>query len=91
MRALLKDRRIKVELTHDACEWLAQAGYDPVYGARPLRYDDISLAFKQEDVRKAIQGTLNLFYILLLKHNCVCVLVTTGASCTSTFSTPCRG
>jgi hypothetical protein len=34
---LLADRRIQVELTPEAREWLAERGYDPVYGARPLR------------------------------------------------------
>ena len=26
-----------MELTPDALEWLAQTGYDPAFGARPLR------------------------------------------------------
>lgn len=34
---MLADRRIQVELTPEAREWLAERGYDPVYGARPLR------------------------------------------------------
>lgn len=33
----LADRQIKVELTKDAKEFVAKAGYDPVYGARPLK------------------------------------------------------
>lgn len=33
----LTDRRITLEVTKDAKEWLANAGYDPAYGARPLR------------------------------------------------------
>lgn len=33
----LTDRRIKLEVTRSAKEWLANAGYDPAYGARPLR------------------------------------------------------
>ena len=33
----LADRRLKLEVTPAAREWLALAGYDPVYGARPLR------------------------------------------------------
>jgi ATP-dependent Clp protease ATP-binding subunit ClpB len=35
--ALLADRKITLELTPVALEWLAEAGYDPVYGARPLK------------------------------------------------------
>ncbi len=34
---LLADRRITIELDADAVEWLANKGYDPVYGARPLK------------------------------------------------------
>ena len=33
----LTDRRIKLDVTDAAREWLANAGYDPAYGARPLR------------------------------------------------------
>ncbi|MEO5598698.1 MAG: ATP-dependent chaperone ClpB [Novosphingobium sp.] len=35
--ALLKDRKIKLELTDAAKRWLGRVGYDPVYGARPLK------------------------------------------------------
>ncbi|MBI3676152.1 MAG: ATP-dependent chaperone ClpB [Proteobacteria bacterium] len=34
---LLADRKIEIKLDSKATEWLAQAGYDPVYGARPLK------------------------------------------------------
>jgi len=33
----LQDRRISLEVTPAAREWLATTGYDPAYGARPLR------------------------------------------------------
>ncbi len=33
----LEERRISVELDKSAHEWVAENGYDPVYGARPLR------------------------------------------------------
>jgi len=33
----LHDRRITLDVTDAAKAWLAQAGYDPAYGARPLR------------------------------------------------------
>ncbi|MFT8639759.1 ATP-dependent chaperone ClpB [Bifidobacterium sp.] len=33
----LTDRRISLDVTDSAREWLADAGYDPAYGARPLR------------------------------------------------------
>jgi ATP-dependent Clp protease ATP-binding subunit ClpB len=34
---LLADRKIGIALDDRARDWLAQAGYDPVYGARPLK------------------------------------------------------
>jgi ATP-dependent Clp protease ATP-binding subunit ClpB len=37
LRGLLEDRKITLELDEAATEWLANAGYDPVYGARPLK------------------------------------------------------
>ncbi|HUC62568.1 MAG TPA: ATP-dependent chaperone ClpB [Alphaproteobacteria bacterium] len=37
LRKLLAERKIALELDARATEWLAEAGYDPVYGARPLK------------------------------------------------------
>jgi ATP-dependent Clp protease ATP-binding subunit ClpB len=37
LRERLADRKIKVELTESAIDWLTEEGYDPVYGARPLK------------------------------------------------------
>ncbi len=37
LRAMLADRKIALELDEAALTWLADAGYDPVYGARPLK------------------------------------------------------
>jgi ATP-dependent Clp protease ATP-binding subunit ClpB len=37
LERLLTDRRISLELTADAKRYLAEKGYDPVYGARPLK------------------------------------------------------
>jgi len=34
---LLADRKVKIELTDAARAWLGRVGYDPVYGARPLK------------------------------------------------------
>ncbi len=34
---LLKDRKITIDLTDAAKRWLGRVGYDPVYGARPLK------------------------------------------------------
>jgi ATP-dependent Clp protease ATP-binding subunit ClpB len=37
LRGRLAERRIDLELTEEARELIAEHGYDPVYGARPLR------------------------------------------------------
>lgn len=37
MNQQLKDKNLKMTLSDDAKTWLAEKGYDPVYGARPLR------------------------------------------------------
>ncbi|MWV27325.1 ATP-dependent chaperone ClpB [Aurantiacibacter rhizosphaerae] len=37
VQKLLKDRKITLDLTEAARRWLGRVGYDPVYGARPLK------------------------------------------------------
>ncbi len=37
VQALLKDRKITLALSDKAKAWLGRVGYDPVYGARPLK------------------------------------------------------
>jgi len=37
LQKLLDDRKIRLELTDAARAWLGRVGYDPVYGARPLK------------------------------------------------------
>ena len=37
LRKLLRDRDIALNLEPTAVEWLAETGFDPVYGARPLK------------------------------------------------------
>ncbi len=37
LRKRLQDRDMDLELTADVLDYLAEAGYDPVYGARPLK------------------------------------------------------
>lgn len=37
MARRLEDRRLTLDVTDAATEWLGLAGYDPAYGARPLR------------------------------------------------------
>jgi len=37
LEKLLAERKITLELDEEARRWLAEAGYEPVYGARPLK------------------------------------------------------
>jgi ATP-dependent Clp protease ATP-binding subunit ClpB len=37
LAARLEERRLTLAVTPDARAWLAERGYDPNYGARPLR------------------------------------------------------
>jgi ATP-dependent Clp protease ATP-binding subunit ClpB len=37
LQKLLEDRKITLDLTDAARAWLGRVGYDPVYGARPLK------------------------------------------------------
>ena len=53
----LADRKITLHFEEDALQWLAEAGYDPVYGARPLKrviqrqvQDPLSLKILSGDV-----------------------------------------
>ena len=45
---LLEDRKITLDLSPDARAWLAEKGYDPAYGARPLK----------RAIQKAVQDPL---------------------------------
>jgi len=37
LQRLLADRKITIELNDQARSWIANRGYDPAYGARPLK------------------------------------------------------
>ena len=37
IRDRLRDRKVTLELSEAAKKWLGRVGYDPVYGARPLK------------------------------------------------------
>src|SRR5690625_3737878 len=36
-RIALKNHNLALEVTNDARDWLAERGYDPIFGARPLK------------------------------------------------------
>ncbi|MBO3762341.1 ATP-dependent chaperone ClpB [Ciceribacter sp. L1K22] len=52
--ALLADRKVVLELNGDARQWLADKGYDPVYGARPLKR--VIQKFVQDPLAEQILG-----------------------------------
>ena len=54
----VSDRRLELAVTPDARAWLAERGYDPIYGARPLRRlmqheidDQLANAILRGDIR----------------------------------------
>jgi ATP-dependent Clp protease ATP-binding subunit ClpB len=53
----LADRRLTLELTPAAKAWLAERGYDPAYGARPLRRL-VAKAVGDELARRLLAGEL---------------------------------
>ena len=52
---LLADRRMAIALSPDALHWLGDRGYDPVYGARPLKRV-IQKALVDPIARKVLSG-----------------------------------
>ena len=57
LRARLGERRITLELTDEAVEYIAKAGYDPVFGARPLKRI-IQRDLETPLAKKIIEGTV---------------------------------
>jgi ATP-dependent Clp protease ATP-binding subunit ClpB len=55
---LLKDRRMTVSLDEQARQWLADKGYDPAYGARPLKRV-IQKELQDPLARLILEGTIN--------------------------------
>ncbi|MBA8793370.1 ATP-dependent Clp protease ATP-binding subunit ClpB [Friedmanniella endophytica] len=53
----LADRRIAVEVTDAAADWLALTGFDPVYGARPLRRL-IQTSIEDQLARRVLAGEI---------------------------------
>ena len=67
LSARLHDRRVTLEVTEAAKAWLAEQGYDPAYGARPLRRlvqreigDRLATALLAGDVRDGDTVTVDL-------------------------------
>jgi ATP-dependent Clp protease ATP-binding subunit ClpB len=58
LEALLRDRDITLDLTAAAREWLANEGYDPAYGARPLKRV-IQRSVQDELAEEILSGTIS--------------------------------
>ncbi|MFZ1815198.1 MAG: ATP-dependent chaperone ClpB [Rhizobiaceae bacterium] len=58
LERLLEDRRITLEMGNDAVEWLANKGYDPAYGARPLKRV-IQTALQDQLAEKILAGEIH--------------------------------
>ena len=63
----LDERRISIELTQDAQQWLVNTGFDPIYGARPLRRlvqtavgDKLAVAILSGDVKDGDSMTVGV-------------------------------
>jgi ATP-dependent Clp protease ATP-binding subunit ClpB len=57
LRRRLAERRIDLELTAEARDWLVDHGYDPAYGARPLRRL-VQKAIGDELARRLLAGEI---------------------------------
>ncbi|HHJ10348.1 MAG TPA: ATP-dependent chaperone ClpB [Bacteroidetes bacterium] len=58
IRRLLEDKQVEIVLDDDALDWIARVGFDPVYGARPIK------RLMQREVlnelsKQLIAGTIN--------------------------------
>ena len=63
----LDERRISIKLTEDAQQWLVNTGFDPIYGARPLRRlvqtavgDKLAVAILSGDVKDGDSMTVGV-------------------------------
>jgi len=90
LNARLADRRVRVELDPKAREWAAEKGYDPVFGARPLkrflqrqietrRRHHRSLRSRKRCTRDDYFGRLSL-YVSIPHHNlrARCIIFSNG-------------
>jgi len=57
LAGLLEERKITLDITDAAKRWLAEAGYDPVYGARPLKRT-IQKSLQDPLARQILEGRI---------------------------------
>jgi ATP-dependent Clp protease ATP-binding subunit ClpB len=58
LQQLVADRKIGIELDEQAKTWLANKGYDPIYGARPLKRV-IQKTVQDPLAEEILRGTVN--------------------------------
>jgi ATP-dependent Clp protease ATP-binding subunit ClpB len=68
LQKLLDERKIALELSDEARDWLSAKGYDPAYGARPLK----------RVIQKAVQDPLAELILAGQIHDGETVPVTVG-------------
>lgn len=67
LQKLLSDKKITLSLSDEAKRWLADAGYDPIYGARPLKrtiqkhvQDQLAELILRGDIKSGDKATVTL-------------------------------
>jgi ATP-dependent Clp protease ATP-binding subunit ClpB len=65
LQKMLADKEVKLELTDDAVEYLARTGYDPTFGARPLKRL-INKELTQQIAKMFLSGELKAEQSLLI-------------------------
>jgi len=58
IRRLLEDKQVEIVLDDDALDWIARVGFDPVYGARPIKRV-MQREVLNELSKQLIAGTIN--------------------------------
>jgi ATP-dependent Clp protease ATP-binding subunit ClpB len=68
LKKKLKEQDIKLVVTEDAREWIAEAGYDPFFGARPIKrviqkqvMNELSKAILSEKIDKSQNVVMDMF------------------------------
>lgn len=68
LKKKLKEQDIKLVVTEDAREWIAEAGYDPFFGARPIKrviqkqvMNELSKAILSERIDKSQNVVMDMF------------------------------
>ncbi|HEX6853123.1 MAG TPA: ATP-dependent chaperone ClpB [Candidatus Polarisedimenticolaceae bacterium] len=77
LRAILAPRRIELEVTPQAKQRLAEAGYDPAYGARPLKRT-IQKMIQDPLALKLLEGSIAQGNVVVAESNGQGITLTAG-------------